>query len=723
MKVVVQHDERDCGAACFCVICHHYGLKISISEARNLICTDCNGTNLLGITDGAHKIGLNADALQGNIHELIEEFEHNNGNPFIARVIVEEVLEHYIVVYKINHKYVWIIDPRYSKKIKISIENFTQIWTGYIVNFSKSEKFVKNNKTKGEYCKYFKLVLEYRRKIFAIIVFAFIISCLSIINAYVLQYIIDSLCEQITEKGNFVDKLSSVCAALSALFIFQAILGLLLQVISLRIKKKIQTRITNESIKSLFFNRYSFFDNYKTGQIMLRIEDSQRIGYSFLDLMLAIIINISILITIGIIILLKNKIVFVMSIIFVIINCILLLFYKKPIDDTNRVLLDENAEYSALLKENIDGIEIIKSGVIENKIINKLNRVFENVQFLTSKYLFLKSSENIFLDLIMSLFSVFVIIYSAYLVMQRDMTVGELVMLYSITSTIHTPLVNLFAMQPEVQSLKNIINRLNDIHEEKKDVDTQEIVLRNISLTKSIEFSNVVFGYGNREVVLDGLNLKIHSGDKVAIFGKSGSGKTTIAKLMLRLYRESEGDILIGENHIDQISLELLRKKIGYVSQNFSFFTDTIRNNLIGNKDSINESQIFSVLDKCNCLGFLEKLPDGIDTILYEDASNLSMGERQRLAIARELIKQPDIFIFDEPTSNLDIYSERCIVDLIKSLNATCIIISHKKSILPICDEIYVLKNGRIFKADKEIKEEDFSDFNERSNLEKQING
>jgi ATP-binding cassette subfamily B protein len=192
--------------------------------------------------------------------------------------------------------------------------------------------------------------------------------------------------------------------------------------------------------------------------------------------------------------------------------------------------------------------------------------------------------------------------------------------------------------------------------------------------------------------------MKLKKGSKTAIIGESGSGKTTITKLLMRFYEPEKGSININGINIGNYSLSSLRGKIAYVSQDTFFFSDNIYENLRMGKEDISDEEIVKMCKYCYADEFIEKLPFGYYTVLEENASNLSNGQKQRLAIARALLKKPDILILDEATSNLDSLTEHSISKTINEIssNITCIIIAHRLYTIKNSDYIYVLKNGKI---------------------------
>ncbi len=287
----------------------------------------------------------------------------------------------------------------------------------------------------------------------------------------------------------------------------------------------------------------------------------------------------------------------------------------------------------------------------------------------------------------------------AYKVIQGEMTVGQLLVFNSLLAYFVDPVKNLIDLQPMMQTAIVASDRLGEILDLELEKNKDEGRKVNLSSLKGIiQFKNVDFRYGTRELVLKNINLTIYQGEKIALVGESGSGKTTLAKLLMKFYNNEKGDILINEYNIKDINMEKLREKIAYISQDVFMFSGTIKENLcLGNK-SIAFEEMIQAAKLSSAHEFINNLPLRYNTLLEENATNLSGGQKQRLAIARALLKKPDILIMDEATSNLDSITEKAIEKTITELNqdTTTIIIAHRLSTIMRCDKIYVMDHGQI---------------------------
>lgn len=235
--------------------------------------------------------------------------------------------------------------------------------------------------------------------------------------------------------------------------------------------------------------------------------------------------------------------------------------------------------------------------------------------------------------------------------------------------------------------------------EEEQNKEVKYPILNKIQ--SDIEIKNITFRYGSRKPVLDKVSLTIPKGKKVALVGESGSGKTTLSKLLLRFFDYEDGSIMINHKEITDYDIRSLRKSIGYVPQNVELFSGTVVSNIRRGKPGATQQEVEYACELSGCDGFIEKLPGRYQTFLEEAGGGLSGGEKQRLAMARALVKQPEFLILDEATSNLDFISESKIYDTIfnKLKKTTMLIVAHRLSTVRNCDVIYVMDKGIVVES------------------------
>lgn len=728
MKHILQHDERDCGAACLAMIASHYGLKYPISKFRELTKTDQNGSNLYGLCDAAQKIGLSAEALSGNTKELFGGI--NNGEivfPFIAHIINEDYMQHFVVVLKIKNNKISILDPA-KGKVKYTLEQFEQLWDGYIVRFEKTEDFQKGNHKKGSFKKFFSLLKGQYIKLVSVLMLSLIISAIGIIGAFVFEIIIDDfytnnetvICEDdctdehehMTEQGleeskTVLDKIVGFVAdnasgfnmffiCLIALYVLQALIQFLRGYLISLVSKKIDMRLMLPYYNHIMDLPISAVNTRKTGEYLSRFSDADSIRNAVSGATLTLILDSIMVVGCGVILYMENSTLFCISLVVIVLYAIIILFYKKPLENINREVMENNARVQSYLKESIDGVETIKAYTAETSAKDKNGSKFMLLINSVFKNSVIAVSQDALCDFVELVGTIIILWVGFSMVLVDKVTVGSLITFYALLAYFTEPIKNLIGLQPMMQTAVIAAERLNDV----LDIEVEEyhtefqkrLPLENISI------SNIDFRYGNHGLVLKDLSLKINKGEKIAIVGESGCGKTTLAKLLLRFYKVEKGSIFIDGNDLESIPLKVLRNKIAYIDQNTFLFSDTVKNNLLLGNNDVSDEEIKNICITVKADEFIRELPFGYETFLDEGGKNLSGGQRQRIAIARALLRKPELIIFDEATSNLDAVTESAIKDTIFELNkdVTCIIIAHRLSTIKNCDRIIVMDKGEI---------------------------
>lgn len=714
------------------MVSEYYGLKLPITQFRDLIKVDNFGSNFYGIIEGAKEIGLKGLPLEGNTEELLDAIEKEEVTfPFIAQIINKEMFEHFVVVYSIRNEKVYIGDPAKQTIIKMPFELFVECWQQQILCFEVMENFEKKNERKGTLNKFFKLVFHQKKRLVLIFLVSLLVSLISISTSYFFQYIIDDAIqmgdingEMIYEEDEdehdhdheedyeeskvdvFLDKathkineifsnLRTVCLSVVALFIIQALLQFLRSWLLALLCRNIDVPISTDYYDHLVDLPASFFGTRKTGELISRFSDVSNIRDAISAATLTIMLDTLMAIIAGVFLFSISSKLFLITAIILILYALIMIIYKKPIKIINQDIMEKNAQITAYLKETIDGIETIKAYQFERRAKHKTKHMYESFVKRIVNGTILFNSQEILVGCLESIGMVVLLWTGVYLCIDNVISIGALITFYYMLNYFLDPVKSLIDLQPEMQTAIVAAERLNDV----LDVPIESTENREAEdLKGDIICKNICFRYGYRDLVLNDLSIKFNAGSKTAIIGESGSGKTTLAKLLMGFYTPECGSIDIGGQSLSDYSRSSIRSKISYISQDVFLLSDTIYNNLRFGNDGILEQQIIDICKQCGADSFIQKLPMGYDTMLEENGNNLSGGQKQRLAIARALLRKPDILIMDEATSNLDTVTEESIKTLIDNLSKdiTCIIIAHRLSTIKSCDYIYVLDNGKV---------------------------
>lgn len=695
---VRQRDEKDCGPACLCAVCEYYGLHLSLAKARQLAGTDMQGTNMLGLVQAAEVLGFEAVPLAGDSDQLEEACSAGEVIfPAIAHTITPEGMQHYVVVLNVGQNRILLADPAVGKRSMDKALFYSQ-WTGVLVCLKKKGELCGGFETIKPLALLMRLIKGNKAVIVAALVMSLLLTGAGIASAFIFQLIIDDVVMRLTsvDTAILISSLTEICAIVVLIYVIQAILTSARSYCVASFAKKLDTNVMMGFYQRLVFLPLSFFGTRKTGEILSRFGDAAKIRDAVSSVALSAIID-CVLIIVGVVVLfaISWHLAMVALILFCLYFAVMFLCARR-LEDGNRKLMEDNAQLQSCLKESIDGIETVKTFGQESAAFEKAVSLFEAAINQNFRLSLLVANQGAIVGLLYSLATVAILWLGVSEIVGGNMTLGALITFNALVGFFMEPVQRVVGLQPEIQSALIALQRLNDVN----DLDLEDVENGNddVDMFQPIEFDNVDFRYGARELVFSGINLSISPGEKIALVGESGSGKTTLAKLLLGFFSPEKGSIAIGGVYINDISRKYLRNNISYLSQEPFLFCGTIRDNIrFGNMEATDED-FRRVCDMCKITEFIERMGVGLDFMIEEGGGNLSGGQRQRIALARVMLRNPRILILDEATSNLDSLTESAIVENIfrATRGMTCILIAHRLSTIAACDRIMLLEHGAI---------------------------
>lgn len=691
---VIQHDERDCGAACFSMIAEFYGSKLKLESCRNLIKVGPEGASMYGIIIGADKIGFDAEPYESDVSDLLNEVKAGNVKlPIIVRILTDQMYEHFTVLYAINNKNVILGDPAKTKIRKMPLKEFENIWLGQLITFEKREDFISRNEREHNIRKYFIEIKKQKVAMFLVLLGAVILLFINLAGAYLFRFILSDSYNVFYIWGHVItDGIDKICLALILLYLFRILVEILRCNILTVVTKNIDISITMGYFKHLVKMKMEAFDTRLTGDFISRFYDTADIREAVSSVVLSAVIDAVMAFICGAILVKLNIQMFLITVLTVVLYSIIIFSYKHKIKKVKNDIMSAEARVTSSLKESIDGMQTIKAHNLENHCYHKVFNLYErfaNRILIGTRVI---NIQNALATFIASAGVVVVISigYKEYL--KGILSIADIFTFYYMLDYFMGPISGLIKLQPDIETAVIAADRLADVMDielEKQPKDNSDTIV----LDGDIIFNNVTFGYGYDNPIFSHMNIVIKKGAKTAIVGGSGSGKTTIAKLIMGFYYPEEGDIFIGNTNMKDCSVNSIRNSIAYISQETFLFESSLYSNLVLGNSKIDKDEVNAVIEKCGLSDFVKRLPLGLNTLIAEGGKNLSGGERQRIAIARALLSQKKIMIMDEVTSSLDDDLGRKINHMIANLpsDITCIIITHREDVTDFCDEIYSL--------------------------------
>ena len=441
-----------------------------------------------------------------------------------------------------------------------------------------------------------------------------------------------------------------------------------------------------------------FFETRRVGEIISRMNDAAKIREAIGGVALTAVVD-TVMILISLAVLWSYDMPLAMlATAFVPLLMITVAVYHPAIQRRSRDTMEYEAQLSAHLVEDVSGVETIKAFSLENTRSAdgeiRLLRLAQSVFSIQKLGICVGGMGT----LLTGTAGVMVLWYGGHRVMENALTIGQLMFFYTMLAYMLTPLERLASVNLQLQDALVAIDRLFQILDVEPEPVGNQHQAQLAGVRHQIELQDVSFQYGCREKVLQNITMSIPAGKTVAVVGESGSGKSTLLKLLMRFYQPTQGSIQIDGLDLRDFQLESLRSRIGLVSQEPFIFNGTIRDNIALGRDGASMDEIVEVTRIAGLESFINGLPDRFETVIGERGANLSGGQRQRMAIARALLQKPEIIIFDEATSHLDVATERTIQS---SLNAslagkTVVVVAHRLSTIQNADIIYVMQNGQI---------------------------
>ena len=603
------------------------------------------------------------------------------------------MLLHYVVIHKITKKEVIIADPA-KGIVKYTPDEFFKIWTGVLILLVPNQNFKKGKETKGLFERFFHLLLPQKGLLIQVFLASLIYTALGILGAFYMKALLDDILPYGLMKTLHVLSLGVI-----GLYILQTILSGFRSHLLLYLSQKLDIALLLGYYEHVLKLPMSFFGTRRVGEIISRFQDAGHVRDAISGATLTIMIDTLMVIGGGIILYMQDGLLFGVAFIIVLLYAVIVFAFNKSLKKGNQRQMEENAQLTSYLVESLNGIQTVKAFNAERKVNLETEGKFIKLLRSIFKLALTTNVQGILKNLVELIGGVVILWVGAYQVLQGNMSVGSLITFNSLLAYFLTPMKNLINLQPELQTAMVAAERLGEILDLELECDeNEEKKMQPEKFEGAVSLRNVDFRYGTRNLVLKHINMEIKKGERIALVGESGCGKTTLVKLLLNFYPIEKGDILIDGNNILDIKKEALREHIAYVPQETFLFSGTILENLLLGTEDIGMEEVVEAAKMARAHEFINELPLRYNTHLEENGANLSGGQRQRLAITRAILKKPDILILDEATSNLDSITEAAIENTINTFSKgmTTIIIAHRLSTIKRCDRIFVMDKGEI---------------------------
>ncbi len=690
MKVVLQDGIKDCGICSLLSIIRYYGGEVSKEYLREITNTTKDGVSLYNLIEGAKIIGFEAEGLSGQI-ENIEE----NNLPCIAHFVVNKSYKHFVVLYEINKKksLVTLMDPAKGKKV-ISISEFNLLSSNNYIFLKPIKTLPIMQKKNIIYKSIINLFKTNKKLLFSIVLLTFSYFIINILTSFHFKYILEyAIKYKITKSIYYLSIIMIV------FYFLKNISNLLRNILLSKWTMLFDNEITNNTYKQLLLLPYLYYKNRTTGEVISRFRDLNTIR-SFINRFFCIISTDLISIIIFIVIMLKYQYLLTL---YILIPSFILVIYQFIISSKKKKNIKNisNREdiINSYLIQGISNVDTIKGSHLEKRLIDKFSYSYKS--FLEAIYSYNSLLERYYFNKnVLSDISLLILFgLGSYYVIDGNLSINNLIIFHLFYSYFNSSFFNIISILEEYNSFKVALNRVEEIFMINKDDFKNNYFYLSFTLDGDIIYNNLSYKLGSKYLFKD-LNLHINRGQKILLSGESGCGKSTLMKMLLRYIEVEYNTIKIADIDINHYHLENIRSNITYVTGNEYLFTDTIRNNILLYKD-YTEEDFFEVCRICLVDDIVKNTSNNYDALIEENGFNFSNGEKQRIILARSIIKKSNIYIFDEALAGIDINREKKILENVFSYlsDKTVIVISHRFNNKKLFDRVLKLDKGCIYES------------------------
>ncbi|ARG97057.1 cysteine peptidase family C39 domain-containing protein [Legionella micdadei] len=681
---ILQMEATECGAAALAIVLAYYGRYIPLEKLRIECGVSRDGCNAVIMLQAARKHGLRA---QGAKFERLEELQQVR-----APAILFWEFNHFVVWEGMKGEKVYINDPASGPRV-LDETQFNKSFTGVALVLEPTPEFTRcgippslfsglRRRTRG-------MATEIKFILLASIIL--IVPNLLVI-AFTKVFIDCILLENITSWQIPFLTLFVLNIAAVGLITWLQTYYLLLSKVKLLMVGSIRL------LWHVICLPVNFFQQRFTGDIIERISANDRIAHLLSSELMSALTGLVTLVIYGFILLLMSWQLALIAFVVTACNYLVYRLIARQYADINFNFLQKNSKLLGFSMIGLYLIEDLKANGREDDFFQRWSGLHAEIISLQQKQSILTQVLTVVPFWLQTITVVVILCYGSFLIINSVITIGTLVAFQLLLTQFTAPIQAILALGNDVQKIKGDLFRQDDILN--YEVDQRLLKQQsNTVLSPSICLDNVSFSYSPLKPMLEGLNISIKAGETFAVMGKSGEGKSTIAKLIAGLYQPQTGTIFIGGIPMHEIDAASLANQLSYVDQDVFLYAGTVRENITLWKKNIPDEAIEKALQDA-CLFEVIQARGGLDCKVLENGINFSGGQRQRIEIARALAQNPALLILDEATSNLDVETEQTILENIKKRNCTTMIVTHRKTALQGCDSIYILEKGQLKKME-----------------------
>jgi len=671
------------GIACLAMLLRFHQVAADPRQIAREHAPDQREVDLLTLVRAARQLGLKARSVKVKAKRL-----QHTPLPAIAQFKDGG----YAILAKVSGARALLQHPGRAPQ-EMRIGDLLKTWSGFLMLATTAETLA-GARRKFDITWFIPVIAKYRKLLGEVLLASFFLQLFGLVTPLFFQVVVDKV---LVHRG--LVTLNILIIGLLAIILFETILGGLRTYLFSHTTSRVDVELGARLFKHLLALPVNYFESRQAGQTVARVRELENIRSFITGSALTVIMDL--LFTVVFLVVMWH---YSPALTLIVLGAIP--FYaglSAAITPALRARVEEKfqrgAANQAFLVESVTGIETLKAMAVEPQMRGRWERQLAGYARASFRLIVLSMLGSQGVQLISKVVMALILWSGAHQVIEGHLTIGQLIAFNMLAGQVSGPVLRLAQLWQDFQQFRISIARLGDILNNPAEPGHNPNRPALPALRGRIQLERVTFAYhaGGREVLRD-LDLDIAEGTVAGLVGRSGSGKSTIAKLLQRLHVPARGRVLIDRADLSQVDPAWLRRQIGVVMQENILFNRTVRDNIALSAPAASIERVMECAKMCGAHEFILELPRGYDTLLEERGANLSGGQRQRIAIARALIADPRILIFDEATSALDYESERIIQDNMRAIcrERTVLIIAHRLSTVRLADEIFVIDKGRV---------------------------
>ncbi len=692
VPTVLQMDGMECGAASLTMILRYYGKYVLLEEVRTEcgVCRD--GSKASNILKAARKYGLEAKGYRKETEKLYE---------MQLPLIIHWNFNHFMVLEGFGKDKAFFNDPASGRR-SVTLDEFNQLFTGVTLSFTPTPEFKKGGK-KGSLAA---ALIKRLTGLKAAMLYVVLIGLALVIPGLILPVFSRVFVDDVLLRGKASWALP-LLLGMGITAVVRGVLTALQKYYLLRIETKIALTSSSKFLWHVLRLPAQFFSQRSTGDIASRMQSNDKVAIFLSGKLTTAALNLMMIIFYFLLMLRYNIILAFVGLVIALVNILYLKMVSVQRKDRNNKLLKDRG---LLMSTGMNGLQIIETlkatgsesdffakwSGYQAKVLNSEQELGVSTQYLAALPTLLTGINN-----------TIVLAVGSYFIMRGQMTIGMLVAFQSLMTSFMTPVNEMVGLGAELQEIEGEMNRLEDVLQYPIEDGEGEGSTENSKLSASdrevyklegfVELKEITFGYSPLEPpLIDNFSLQLRPGSRVALVGGSGSGKSTVAKILAGIYRPWSGQVLLDGLPRSEWPRAVITGSLSMVDQDIRMFQGSIRENITLWDETITESELICAAKDACIHEDITSRAGGYDQPVEEDGKNFSGGQRQRLEIARALVQNPSIMILDEATSALDPLTEKIVDENIRRRGCTCVIVAHRLSTIRDCDEIIILDKGKI---------------------------